>query len=147
MEVDIRLVPDRDSPRLVLEVPTLTPQLEALAHRLSQLDDGTLPGFQEDRAFLLETHTLTCFYAQDKGVYVRREDGEVYSLRFRLYELEERLDSHTFVRISHSEIVNLKKVTALDLTLGGTIKMSLADGSACYASRRYVKKIKQALGL
>lgn len=147
MEVDIRVVPDREAPALVLEVPALTPQLEALAQRLAALDDGTLPGFQEDKTFLLETATLTCLYAQDKGVYARREDGQVFSLRFRLYELEERLDSHTFVRISHSEIVNLKKVTALDLTLSGTIKISLADGSACYASRRYVKKIKQALGL
>lgn len=147
IKVDIRVIPEREAPGLILEVPALTPQLEALAQRLSALDDGTLPGFQRDRVFLLDTSTLTCLYAQDKGVYARREDGEVFSLRFRLYELEERLDSHTFVRISHSEMVNLKKITALDLTLGGTIKMSLCDGTACYVSRRYVKKIKEALGL
>lgn len=121
--------------------------MEALAHRLAQLDDGALPSFQEDRAFLLETSDLTCLYAQDKGVFARREDGEVFSLRFRLYELEERLDKRTFVRISHSEIVNLRKVAALDLKLSGTIRMSLTDGTECYVSRRYVKKIKEALGL
>lgn len=147
MKVDIRVTPERSAPGLILEVPALTPQVEALALRLSQLDDGTLPGWQGERAFLLETSRLTCLYAQDKGVYARREDGEVYSLRFRLYELEQRLDRGTFVRISHSEMVNLKKVTALDLTLSGTIRMSLADGTACYASRRYVKKLKEALGL
>ncbi len=147
MQVDIRVVPEREAPGLILEVPALTPQLEALAQRLSALDDGTLPGFQGERAFLLETASLTCLYAQDKSVYARREDGAVFLLRFRLYELEERLDRHTFVRISHSEIVNLKKVTALDLKLSGTIRMSLADGTECYVSRRYVKKIKQALEL
>lgn len=147
MDVEIRVVPDRETPGLILEVPELTSQMERLAHRLGELDDGTLPGFQENRAFLLETAQLTCLYAQDKGVFARREDGEVFTLRFRLYELEERLDRHTFVRISHSEIVNLKKVTALDLKLSGTIKMSLSDGMECYASRRYVKKIKEALGL
>ena len=51
------------------------------------------------------------------------------------------------MRISHSEIVNLKKVTALDLSLTGTIRMTLSDVTACYVSRRYVKKIKEALGL
>ena len=147
IKVDIRVIPEREAPGLILEVPVLTPQLEALAQRLSTLDDGTLPGFQEDRAFLLDTSSLTCLYAQDKGVYTRREDGEVFSLRFRLYELEERLDSRTFVRISHSEMVNLKKVTALDLKLSGTIRMTLTDGTQCYVSRRYVKKIKEALGL
>ena len=65
-----------------------------------------------------------------------------------LSELEGRLDRHTFVRISHSEIVHLKQVTALDLSLAGTIKMTLAGGAAvCWVSRRYVPKIKQALGL
>lgn len=147
MKVEIRVTPQREEPGMILEVPALTPQMEALAQRLEKLDDGTLPGFQGERAFLLDTTALTCLYAQDKGVYARREDGEVFALRLRLYELEERLDGHTFVRISHSEIVNLKKVTALDLKLSGTIRMSLADGTECYVSRRYVKKIKEALGL
>ena len=35
----------------------------------------------------------------------------------------------------------------LDLTLAGTIKMTLEGGTVCWVSRRYVKKIKQALGL
>ncbi len=131
----------------MLEVPALTPRMEALARRLEEMDDGTLPGFQADQAFLLETSRLTCLYAQDKEILARSETGEVYSLRLRLYELEERLDSHTFVRISRSEIVNLKQVAALDLKLSGTIRMTLRDGSVCYVSRRYVKKIKQALGL
>ena len=73
--------------------------------------------------------------------------GGVYDLRERLYELEGKLDRHAFARISHSEIVHLKQVTALDLSLSGTIRITLAGGTVCYASRRYVKKIKQALGL
>ena len=94
---------------------------------------------------LREDHILRCF-AQEKGVKVQTPDG-VYDLRERLYELEGKLDRHTFVRISHSEIVNLRAVTALDLSLTGTIKMTLAGETACYVSRRYVKKIKEALRL
>ena len=94
---------------------------------------------------LREEAILRCF-AQDKGVKAQTAEG-VYDLRERLYELEARLDRHTFVRISHSEIVNLRKVTALDLSLTGTIKMTLAEGVVCYVSRRYVKRIKEALGL
>jgi len=43
--------------------------------------------------------------------------------------------------------VNLKKVTALDLSLAGTIRMTLGGTVTTYVSRRYVKKIKQAIGL
>ncbi|HIW27161.1 MAG TPA: LytTR family transcriptional regulator DNA-binding domain-containing protein, partial [Candidatus Lawsonibacter pullicola] len=50
------------------------------------------------------------------------------------------------LRVSHSELVNSRKITALDLSLTGTIRMTLGDGAAvCYVSRRYVKRIKQAL--
>ena len=64
----------------------------------------------------------------------------------RLYELEERLDNR-FVRISNSEIVNLKKVKSLDLSFVGTICMELSNGEVSYVSRRYVSKMKKILGL
>ena len=64
-----------------------------------------------------------------------------------MYELEDRLDKSCFLRISHSEIVNLKKVRRFDLSLSGTICVVLADGTTAYASRRYVSKIKDILGI
>ena len=64
-----------------------------------------------------------------------------------LRQEEERLAALRFARISHSEIINLKQVKALDLTFTGTIRITLADGTVCWASRRYVKKIKEVLGL
>ena len=76
-----------------------------------------------------------------------RTPEAVYTVRERLYELERRLAAKRFVRISHSEIVNLKRVTALDLSLTGTIRMTLTGGVTVYVSRRYVKKIKEVLGL
>ena len=69
------------------------------------------------------------------------------TVRERLYELERQLTGHPFARVSHSEIVNLKRVTALDLRLTDTIRMSLTGGVTVYVSRRYVKRIKEVLGL
>ena len=51
------------------------------------------------------------------------------------------------MRISNGEIINLDKVTAVDLSLTGTIKLTLEGAAAVYVSRRYVRKIKQVLGL
>ena len=68
-------------------------------------------------------------------------------MRQRIYDLEKRFAAQRFARISHSEIVNLRKVTALDLTITGTIRITLSDGTVCCASRRYVRKIKEVLGL
>ena len=76
-----------------------------------------------------------------------RTESGLYQIRLRLYELEERLDDSKFVRISNSEIVNLKKVKSLDLSFVGTICMELSNGEVSYVSRRYVSKIKKKVGL
>lgn len=95
----------------------------------------------------LEAAEVLRFYGEDKEVRAQALDGEIYTVRLRLYELEERLDRKTFVRVSHSEIVNWKRVTALDLSLSGTIRVTLEGGVVTYVSRRYVKKIKEVLGI
>lgn len=79
-------------------------------------------------------------------VYRKTVDGE-YQLRLRLYELEERLDKDDFVRISNSEIINLKRVKGFDLSYTGTICVFFQNDTVTYVSRRYVKKIKQVLGI
>ena len=130
MEVEIRLEPGRKEPRAVIYAGADTPELQELAQRLSGVFLGPVP----DR-----------FYTDGKGVSAQTEAG-VYAVRLRLYELEERLVRRGFLRVSHSELVNSRKITALDLSLTGTIRMTLGDGAAvCYVSRRYVKRIKQAL--
>lgn len=65
----------------------------------------------------------------------------------RTPQVEELLDPTLFVRISNGEIVNLDQVRAVDLSLTGTIRMTLTGGECAYVSRRYVKKIKETLGL
>ena len=74
-------------------------------------------------------------------------ENQIYAVHLRLYELEERLDTTRFVRISNSEIINLDRVTAIDLSLAGTIRMTLEGAVHAYVSRRYVKKIKDTLNL
>ena len=145
MKVEVRIDPGCGETAVTITAPALTDEVRALAARLEGAG-ACLIGWRGDLAVpLAEGDILRCF-AQEKGVKVQAPSG-IYDLRERLYELEGRLDRHTFVRISHSEIVNLRKVTALDLSLTGTIRMTLAGDVVCYVSRRYVKKIKEALGL
>ena len=97
-------------------------------------------------ALLLPQEAFLRFYTEDKGVLAQTQEGS-FPVRLRLYELEEALSGTRFVRVSNSEIVNLNKVSALDLSLTGTIKLTLEGAAAVYVSRRYVRKIKQVLGL
>ena len=144
MKVDIRIDPACGEPSVTITASALTEEVRALAARLE--GGAVLIGWEGDRAVPLSEGDILRCYGEEKGVKVQTIGG-AYDLRERLYELEGKLDRHTFVRISHSEIVNLGKVTALDLSLTGTIRMTLTGGTVCWVSRRYVKKIKEALGL
>ena len=131
---------------VTVRAPARTPEVDALLDRLA-VEDAPLLGFGPDgTAVPLDVEEVLRFYGEDKDVRAQTAEA-VYTVRERLYELERRLAAKRFVRISHAEIVNLKRVTALDLSLTGTIRMTLAGGVTVYASRRYVKKMKEVLGL
>ena len=74
-------------------------------------------------------------------------DKKEYVLHLRLYEVEERLKNKGFVRISNTEIINIKKAKKFDLSSVGTICVSLTNGNISFVSRRYVTKIKKTLGI
>ncbi len=83
----------------------------------------------------------------NSGKVVAVTDKGEYILRLRLYEIENLLLTDQFIRISNSEIINLKKVNNFDLSFTGTICVKLSNGVTTYVSRRYVPKLKKILGI
>lgn len=144
MDVELKLEPGRQEPKIVILAGEETPELRRLMEELAGLAMGPIQVWQEEQMRVLPQEAFLRFFADGKGVSAQTAEG-VYSVRLRLYELEERLDARRFVRISNSEIVNLDRVTAVDLSLTGTICMTLDGHVSSYVSRRYVKKIKDVL--
>lgn len=148
MKVEVEIDRTLDAPELILRAPALTSEVEKLIRRLEREGDRPVfTAFRGGEAVMLPLGDILRFYTDGKGVACQTVSG-VYAVRERLYELEEELAGARFVRVSNGEMVNLDRVTALDLALSGTVKITLDGGAAvCYASRRYVKKIKRAVGL
>ena len=146
VKVELKIEPGRREPEIVILAGAASEELDRLVRELSGLALAPVPVWQGDKACLIQQGDFLRFFADGKGVSAQTAEG-CYSVRLRLYELEERLDPRRFVRISNSEIVNLDKVTAVDLSLTGTIRMTLNGTVSAYVSRRYVKKIKETLNL
>ena len=146
MQVEIKLDPSCEETRIVVVTAQVDEHIYDLVQQLSQQTPTILSGFRGEEAEILDQSELLRVYASDGKVMAVTPDGE-YVIKMRLYEVEKRLDKRNFVRISHSEIINLKKVKKFDLSYTGTICVSLLDGSTTYVSRRNVGKIKQVLGL
>ncbi|MGN0432648.1 MAG: LytTR family DNA-binding domain-containing protein [Lachnospiraceae bacterium] len=146
MQIEIKIDSTLKEPKVIIMADRMSEEVKALAAKLSAEAPQMLAGFQEDSLKILEQTDIFRIYCNGGKVYAVTGDGE-YLLRLRLYELEERLDKSSFVRISNSEIINLKKVRNFDLSFSGTICVSLSDGTVTYVSRRFVAKIKQVLGI
>ena len=146
MQIEIKVDPGCGEPRVVIVTDRITDEINALVKKLGQDPPQLLAGMQGDLLKILDQHDIFRLYAANGKVFAETEDG-AYQLRLRLYELEGRLDQNDFVRISNSEIINLKKVKGFDLSYTGTICVSVQNHIVTYVSRRYVKKIKQVLGI
>ena len=146
MQVEIKIDDNCIDPKVIIITDKVTDEINDILNMLSSKTPEVITGFYNDLAEILSPDDIIRIYAEDGKIFASVNSKE-YILRQRLYELEEQLNKYSFVRISNSEIINLKKVRNFDLSLSGTICVTLSDGTATYVSRRYVSKIKKILGL
>lgn len=146
MQVEIKIDSSYEEPKVIVLTASMTDEISAVVKKLSEDVPQVISGVRNDKVEVIEPQTIIRIYAASGKVFAVTEKGE-YSLRLRLYELEERLDGSRFVRISNSEIINLQKVNCFDLSFTGTICVKLSGGATTYVSRRYVSKIKKILGI
>ena len=147
MRVRARIDKSFDTMEIQVCYSEMTPQVKALVEDISAFVNEGMPGtdFRGEKV-VLPLRDILRFYTENQKVLMQDAKGS-YFVQEKLYELEERLDPSQFFRISKSEIVNLKKIKRLDLSITGTIKMILSDGTETYTSRRNVTKLKQCLGI
>ena len=146
MQIEIKIDSSCPEPKIVVVADRMTDEVRNVVKKLSEESPQILTGFRGSALEVIEQPEIIRIYAALGKVFAVTERGE-YTLRLRLYELENRLDKNRFVRISHSEIINLKKVKGFDLSFAGTICVTLSNGTVTYVSRRYVARIKQVLGI
>lgn len=146
MQVEIKIDASYTEPKVIILTNAMTEGVNAIVQKLSDHNLPIISGSRDGKTKILEQDDLLRIYAGGGKVYAMADSGE-YLLRLRLYEAEERLNPAQFVRISNSEIINLKKVKNFDLSFTGTISVEMTNGTTTYVSRRYVAKIKKILGL
>ena len=93
---------------------------------------------------MIKPGDIISVYAEGQGVEVLGAE-DTYTIAKKLYEREEELGETRFVRISKSELVNIKKIGKMDLSVTGTIRLIMKNGYETFVSRRNVAKIKERL--
>lgn len=146
MQLEVKIDSSYIEPKVIILTASMTEDVNIILKKLSDQAPQIISGSKDDKIEVIEQADLIRIYANSGKVFAVTHKGE-YALRLRLYEIEERLPSHQFVRISNSEIINLKNVNNFDLSFSGTICVKLSNGTLTYVSRRYVPKLKKILGM
>ena len=147
--LDIKLVIDECCEKLMVTITNKerNEDVEGVIAAVQAYANKKVPmvsAYFKDSVVMLPQRQIFRAYIANRKVMVQTT-GRVYEVKMNLGELEELLDSERFVRISQSEIINLKRVKRFDFSAIGTIGVELENGESTWVARRRVKNVKEAL--
>ena len=146
MKVEVNIDKNYEETKIVIYSNSIEDNIIKLIENLQNKETEQLNAFKDNEMYLLNQNDIETIYTEGGKIFARA-NGNQYLIKKRLYELEEILTSDKFVRISNSEIVNMKKVKKINFKLSGTIILYFTNDNKTYVSRRYLKKIKEYLGV
>ena len=102
-------------------------------------------GIVEDKASIIDIDEIIRVYIEDRKTFVVTLK-DTYVVKKKLYEVENMV-TRNFVKISQSEIANIKFIKNLDFSNTGTIVIKYKNSDISYVSRRMIKEFKLKLGI
>ncbi|WP_105207125.1 LytTR family DNA-binding domain-containing protein [Streptococcus suis] len=147
MKVKLAISPEILEDLVTIEAQTMSEQISQLVAYVQNLDKQTsrLTVKKGEQVYLLEHDEIVRLYLEDKVLQVETV-ADSFTSNLRLYQVKEELPAN-FLQISQSEIIHIKQLDHLKLTANGLVKLVMKNGSVTYSSRRYLKSIKERLGI
>ena len=104
-----------------------------------------LIGIVEDKASIIDIGEIIRVYIEDRKTFVVTLK-DTYVVKKKLYEVENMV-TRNFIKISQSEIANIRFIKNLDFSNTGTIVIKYKNSDISYVSRRMIKEFKLKLGI
>ena len=146
-EINVEFDSSCKVPKITIQTNQKTELIENIIYAIERCVEDEVPkvtAYSGETMVLLNQRDISRIYTQNSKLVICTGDG-TYESKLTLKDLEDVLDENIFVRISRFEIVNLRKISAFDLSIAGTIKVFFEDKSETWVARRYVKTIQQKL--
>lgn len=122
---------------------------ETIEQLMRQLQTATSPtmidGYLNQEIHMLKIEDIYSIYAEGTKVYLQTEEQE-FEAKKKLYELEDQF-AKDFVRVNKSTLVNLNKIASIQVATLGATQLLLDNGASVHISRKYLKELKQHLGI
>ena len=144
--------------KIIIETPNPGEEEEVII-RCQELDDDLLrlinrlksgkvriTGYQGSTLRQLLPKEIYYFESVDNKVFAYCEQ-EVFEVKEKLYEIEERFQQTDFQRISKSVIVNVSLIESIAPMLGSRLEATMQNREKVIISRQYVPELKKKLGI
>lgn len=144
MKVELNI--DEKFKEILVTISTdkINDEVQELVNYIEYKEDY-LVGIANDQVCVLDISDIIRVFVEDRKVFVVTTKGR-FIVRKKLYEMNNLL-TKDFVKISQSEIANIKFIKNLDLSIRGTIVIVYKNSDISYVSRRFLKDFKTKLGL
>ena len=144
MKVELNI--DEKFKEILVTISTdkINDEVQELVNYIEYKEDY-LVGIADDKVCVLDISDIIRVFVEDRKVFVVTTRGK-FVVRKKLYEMNNLL-TKDFVKISQSEIANIKFIKNLDLSIRGTIVIVYKNSDISYVSRRLLKDFKTKLGL
>ncbi|MBR3306739.1 MAG: LytTR family transcriptional regulator DNA-binding domain-containing protein [Lachnospiraceae bacterium] len=147
ISVKVEINSSYDEPQVIIRTDKEDEMIADMVRSIEQClmgEQKRIPVCDDDHTVLLDPADIIHVYIENRKLVICTVSG-IYRSRRPLSEFENALDDDDFVRISRFEIVNLRRVSSLDMSVSGTIRIIFEDGSETWVARRYVRNIQQKL--
>ena len=146
MKLKLEMMPEMEETEVVIKCANIDSDIL----RLQQVIDEFMHGknsfvfFKEDTEFYFSVEEVLFFETEGNKVTAHTSD-DVYTVKYKLFELEELLPGH-FVRISKSGIVNADKIYSIQRNItAASANEFQGSHKQVFVSRSYYKVLKNKL--
>lgn len=143
MKVKIEEIEREKEEQVLISCYEINQKVEEIARFAKSYDEG-IEAYDEQGVRSVALSDIYYIEAVDQRVFAYLE-REVFEIKLRLYEFEQRYKEFSFFRCSKSGIVNLMKIKSLKPALNGRFSAILYNGENVIIARKYVPELKVKL--
>lgn len=144
MKVSLDIDETHEEPKVTIHCNEVDDSIKEILDFLKGKKTEFLVGRDGEMQHILKPDYIHFFHTEKEGVVAVTAAGS-FSLKEKLYELEEMLPATKFIRLSKSVIANLHELSRFEASFNGTLVVHFKSGAKEYVSRTYVSGIKEAL--
>jgi len=145
MKIKINIISDMKDTEITVSCGEVTAETERLIAAIRMLDKQ-MTVILNDETHILDISKVMYVEAVDRNTFVYTAEN-CFESKLRLYEIEERLCSCGFLRISKSCLVNLRYIRCLKKELDRKLRITLENSEQIIVSRKYADELKIRLGV